>query len=187
MQLSPLVLKEVRYRCFHIKCVNIMRVSRDRRRVCAPRIRRRSRSHLRCVACDGPDLEDDDASTDGPCHPSVHGEPRPSAHRGPLLSTLDQPGPASALTSPRPCVGQNRAPSVPDPMRPRARTSAIVAPARVGSARPCHRGLPTDQRLPRLDPPTRVGSAVEQPLPPPKPECVVVSGSFYRWSEAWSA
>ena len=44
MQLSPLVLKEVRYRCFHIKCVTIMRVSGDHRRACAPRIHRRSRS-----------------------------------------------------------------------------------------------------------------------------------------------
>jgi hypothetical protein len=70
-----------------------------------PRIHRRSRSHLRCVSCDGPDLEDDDASTDGPCHPSVHGGPpmpRPSAHRGSLLSMLDQPSHVSALTSPRP-------------------------------------------------------------------------------------
>jgi hypothetical protein len=56
-----------------------------------PLSRRRSHFHLRCVACDGPDLEEEDVATDGPRHPSVHDEPLMlllSARHGPLLFTL---------------------------------------------------------------------------------------------------
>jgi hypothetical protein len=56
-----------------------------------PLSRHHSHSHLRCVAYDGPDLEEDDAATDGPRHPSVHDGPLMSllsARHGPLLSTL---------------------------------------------------------------------------------------------------
>lgn len=101
------------------------------------------------MACDGLDLEDDDAPAYGPRHPSVHaGLPvsRPSIRCGLIVH--------------QPCVVSVVLVRT-EPTQPRIRTSAITAPARVGSARPHRLHPPIGERR-------RVGPARTQPLPPSK-------------------
>lgn len=119
----------------------------------------RSRYHLRCVACDRPDLRDNDAPADDPLHPSDHGGPsmpHPFAHRGPLLSMPDTIDLVSARATPHPRqtrLTARRPESCPVPTR-----SCLTTHSHVGHHR-------TDTRL---DTPTRVGSAFAQPPPLPK-------------------
>jgi hypothetical protein len=107
------------------------------------------RGGTREVACDGLDLEDDDAPTYGPRCPSVRAGPpvsHPSIRCGLIVR---QPRVVSVV------------PVRTEPAQPRVRTSAITAPARVRSARPHRLHPPVGQRH-------HVGPTRTQPLSPPK-------------------
>jgi hypothetical protein len=165
--LSLLASRKFHRRFSHLKCVTIVSVSGVCRCARALRIHCRNRSHLKCVVCDGPDLKDNDAPTDGPHHPSVCGEPPmpPSPTCcGPLLSAPDPPDHTSARATSCPfrtCLTAHSHVS-----HHHARTRRICSPMPLWSIR-------------RPTPPTRVASIVAQLLSS-KPYFVVVLGSFYR-------